>query len=309
LQLERLVRNSNRNTINNDHYVEGLSDAIATLEDMPSRCEVDAKSDLISRADAIEAVRKLNDISCDEANRLARIQHADMWKDDIIRNRAECYGYQKAMEAIEALPSAERLYTHEEAWGMTDLISRAKLNDCVKAWYEEMGVDLHGVCNKQLAKIVKEKDEDDLALDFHSLVASINALPSAETETTVIRSKTLMPTKDFKEWAKRIREENPNVIVIPCDAEVVSAEAVQGWIPFTRRPMTEEEQKDYPNCTFMFDCVLPDDGDEILVSNGRFVWMDVFCNDIDGCYLDSGDDIDEDMAWMPLPEPYKGGEK
>lgn len=84
-----------------------------------------------------------------------------------------------------------------------------------------------------------------------------------------------------------------------------SAEAVHGWIPFTRRPMTEEEQKDYPNCTFMFDCVLPDDGDEILVSNGRFVWMDVFCNDIDGCYLDGGDDIDEDMAWMPLPKPYR----
>ena len=86
------------------------------------------------------------------------------------------------------------------------------------------------------------------------------------------------------------------------------AEAVQGWIPFTRRPMTEEEQKDYPNCTFMFDCVLPDDGDEILVSNRRFVWMDTFCSDIDGCYLDSGDNIDEDMAWMPLPKPYKGGD-
>ena len=90
--------------------------------------------------------------------------------------------------------------------------------------------------------------------------------------------------------------------------ESLSAQAEQGWIPFTRRPMTEEEQKDYPNCTFMFDCVLPDDGDEILVSNRRFVWMDVFCNDIDGCYLDSGDDIDEDMAWMPLPAPYKGGD-
>lgn len=87
--------------------------------------------------------------------------------------------------------------------------------------------------------------------------------------------------------------------------DALSAEAVQGWIPFTRRPMTEEEKKDYPNCTFIFDCVLPDDGDEILVSNGRFVWMDAFCNDIDGCYLDSGDDIDEDMAWMPLPEPYR----
>ena len=88
----------------------------------------------------------------------------------------------------------------------------------------------------------------------------------------------------------------------------IPTEAVQGWIPFTRRPMTEEEQKEYPNCTFMFDCVLPDDGDEILVSNRRFVWMDVFCNDIDGCYLDGGDDIDEDMAWMPLPKPYKGGD-
>ena len=48
-----------------------------------------------------------------------------------------------------------------------------------------------------------------------------------------------------------------------------------------------------------------DDGDEILVSNRRFVWMDVFCSDVDGCYLDSGDDIDEDMAWMPLPKPYR----
>ena len=90
--------------------------------------------------------------------------------------------------------------------------------------------------------------------------------------------------------------------------EALSADSVQGWIPFTRRPMTEEEQKDYPNCTFIFDCVLPDDGDEILVSNGRFVWMDTFCTDIDGCYLDVGDDIDEDMAWMPLPKPYKGGD-
>lgn len=94
-----------------------------------------------------------------------------------------------------------------------------------------------------------------------------------------------------------------------CDAFHKLSEAVQGWIPFTRRPMTEEEQKDYPNCTFMFDCVLPDDGDEILVSNGRFVWMDTFCSDIDGCYLDGGDDIDEDMAWMPLPTPYKGGDE
>ena len=68
--------------------------------------------------------------------------------------------------------------------------------------------------------------------------------------------------------------------------ELLSAEAVQGWIPFS--------------------CVLPDDGKEILVSNGQDVWMDAFCND--GCYLEMMDDIDEDMAWMPLPKPYKGGD-
>ena len=103
-------------------------------------------------------------------------------------------------------------------------------------------------------------------------------------------------TIDVCQKAQRIIDEQPTI---------PSAEAVQGWIPFTRRPMTEEEQKYYPNCTFMFDCVLPDDGDEILVSNGRFVWMDTFCKDIDGCYLDGGDDIDEDMAWMPLPKSYE----
>lgn len=103
--------------------------------------------------------------------------------------------------------------------------------------------------------------------------------------------------KQYNDMAERLAE-----------LEWKLGEAVQGWIPFTRRPMTEEEQKDYPNCTFIFDCVLPDDGDEILVSNGRFVWMDTFCKDIDGCYLDRNGDIDEDMAWMPLPEPYKGGD-
>ena len=116
------------------------------------------------------------------------------------------------------------------------------------------------------------------------------------TEPVVFDSQSLEPHQKTKD-------------VIDALSALPSAEAVHGWIPFTRRPMTEEEQKDYPNCTFMFDCVLPDDGDEILVSNGRFVWMDTFCNDIDGCYLDGGDDIDEDMAWMPLPKPYKGGEK
>lgn len=74
--------------------------------------------------------------------------------------------------------------------------------------------------------------------DGQKMMDRIKALPSAEAKPTVIRSKTLLPTKDFKEWAKRVRDGNPNVIVIPCDAEVVSADAVQGeWIWRTDIPI------------------------------------------------------------------------
>jgi len=65
-------------------------------------------------------------------------------------------------------------------------------------------------------------------IPFAIVADLIKGLPSADAEPTVIRSKTLMPTKDFKEWAKRIRETNPNAVVIPCDAEVLSADAVHG---------------------------------------------------------------------------------
>lgn len=88
--------------------------------------------------------------------------------------------------------------------------------------------------------------------------------------------------------------------------EALSADAVQGWIPFKKRPLTDEEKQEYPDWTYIFDCPLPDDEEEILLSNGKHVWMDTFINDGE-CYLDGGDDIDEGMAWMPLPKPYKGG--
>ena len=78
------------------------------------------------------------------------------------------------------------------------------------------------------------------------------------------------------------------------------------WFPFKRRPLTDEEKQEYPNWTYIFDCLVPDDEEEILLSDGKHVWTDTFINDGE-CYLDGGDDIDDGMAWMPLPEPYKGG--
>lgn len=86
---------------------------------------------------------------------------------------------------------------------------------------------------------------------------------SAEAETTVIRSRTLMPTKDFKEWAKRIRETNPNAVVIPCDAEVVSTDAVEvvrckdciHWLPQTQCGFDEDNDEYHDYCGLL----IPDD--------------------------------------------------
>jgi len=80
------------------------------------------------------------------------------------------------------------------------------------------------------------------------------------------------------------------------------------WIPLTIRPMTDEEREYYREWSdvegaMIFNCPLPEDGQEVLVSYGGYVCVDTFCKD-DGCYFE-GVDIDDVDAWMPLPEPYK----
>ena len=83
------------------------------------------------------------------------------------------------------------------------------------------------------------------------------------------------------------------------------------WIPITSRPMTEEEKEhykihpDYRDECRIFNCKLPDDGQEVLISVYGGVEVDTFAKDgNDGCYFE-GVDIDDVDAWMPLPEPYK----
>lgn len=89
---------------------------------------------------------------------------------------------------------------------------RRETND---TWYEE-------VYNMAIEALQREEAEEK---GYCHRIKPKEYL-SADAVPTVIRSKTLMPTKDFKVWAKRIREENPNAVIIPCDAEVVSADSV-----------------------------------------------------------------------------------
>ena len=54
----------------------------------------------------------------------------------------------------------------------------------------------------------------------------------------------------------------------------------------------------------ILSCPLPDNEEEILVSDGTDVWLDTFMSDY-GCYLDNSNSELIGLAWMPLPSPYK----
>jgi hypothetical protein len=72
-----------------------------------------------------------------------------------------------------------------------------------------------------------------------------------------------------------------------------------GWIQF-------EAEYDEDLKMDMLQCEIPEDEEEILVTDGESVWCDAFLRDGMECYLDSGNDLIITVkAWMPLPEPYK----
>mgnify|MGYP000879917723 CR=1 FL=1 len=68
-----------------------------------------------------------------------------------------------------------------------------------------------------------------------------------------------------------------------------------GWIPF------EGE--------YALQGKIPEEEQEIIVTDGKTVWCDTFLRDEIGCYLDSGSClVDSVIAWQPLPKIYKESE-
>lgn len=87
---------------------------------------------------------------------------------------------------------------------------------------------------------------------------------------------------------------------------IIDTESLQPqWIPFLWRKTTKEDGWDPEEFPLTACGEIPENGQDILVTNGCHVWSDTFFDD-DDLYLDSGNDLVEDVtAWMPLPEPYK----
>lgn len=91
---------------------------------------------------------------------------------------------------------------------------------------------------------------------------------------------------------------------------------VPQWVPITYKKLTDEEKEemrevaDVDIIDAVYTCPLPDDGQKVLITTRvwRSIEITTFYNDVDGCYFEDWEDIDEVAAWMPLLEPF-GGEQ
>jgi hypothetical protein len=121
--------------------------------------------------------------------------------------------------------------------------------------------------------------------------------------------------------ADKVLDENRTVenykdLLKECIEQLLPVKAEpQEWIPIKTRPLTKEEKEHYAemsysddSVTFMYDCPLPDDGEEVLVTDwlGN-VEFDTFIRDeCDDCYFEENCDDGEVVAWKHKPSPYKG---
>ena len=107
-----------------------------------------------------------------------------------------------------------------------------------------------------------------------------------------------------------------NVDAFSLQMAIKALEKEPAWIPIKTRPLIDEEKEEYADLgysddsiNFMYDCPLPEDGEEVLITT-RYneVKTDTFCCD-EGCYFETYCDEGDVKAWMPLPECYRGEEE
>ena len=130
-----------------------------------------------------------------------------------------------------------------------------------------------------------------------------DALDLAFTMLRFNDNKTLKHWGDRQDWCMSGQEVEDLINSVP------TIEPESQWIPIKWHDCTDEDREKYGfsnDIVVVFDCEMPSDEQEILITTSHgYVYKDV-CYIDDGFSLDSGYDWIEDIiAWMPLPEPYK----
>lgn len=122
---------------------------------------------------------------------------------------------------------------------------------------------------------------------------------------------------DYHDFTKKLADDHQMVLasdvlemIEQIKDDLEEDEKENGWIPVKYHQISKKERAEESisnDIRYMLDCKMPDDGQEILVTNGETTWQDTSFIDCDGYYLDSNYDWIEITAWRPLPEPYKEG--
>ena len=92
-------------------------------------------------------------------------------------------------------------------------------------------------------------------------------------------------------WVKDIIRKhinNENLVGGVDRSRSIDESRTRGWIPVEER--------------------LPEDGDSVLCTDGKYIYLTEYDADLDARF----DDVDEIIAWQPLPDPYtpkKGAEE
>lgn len=116
--------------------------------------------------------------------------------------------------------------------------------------------------------------------------------------------------KELKESAENHANDSREEVLLRRDRDIIRAlpsvtPQQPKWIPLSERPLTDEERKEYgAEIGFVYDCELPEDSQDVLVTTPYGVRQTTFYTDY-GCYFENYEDEGDVIAWMPLPEPYK----
>lgn len=115
-------------------------------------------------------------------------------------------------------------------------------------------------------------------------------------------------THELGELREKIREASKEDFLKLCKEDTGKEEHMEKWIPVKTRPLTDEE-KDVcgENWSFIYDCELPDDEQEVLITTnmGSVEQVTFYRHSEYGCYFEYYEDEGDVVAWMPLPEPFK----
>lgn len=80
------------------------------------------------------------------------------------------------------------------------------------------------------------------------------------------------------------------------------------WTRFISRELNDEEAECYGNMyQFIWDCPIPDEDEEVLLTDGQTIWTEQWIDYGDGQCLENSDP--EGLYWMPFSELLKELEK